>query len=69
MVASRYRCGRCTFDEHGPVLKEGVWKELHSPFLFLCLDCMEHLLGRRIVRDDLKKVPSNGYFGRWINDR
>lgn len=61
-----FRCDRCRSDIPGPVLLDNLWKRVGSP-RFMCLGCVEAILGRPIVRADLKPIPFNGYFGRWID--
>ena len=70
--AGRYDCHTCGSKTPGPQLRDPVWADIQStldaPTRFLCLPCMEAALGRRIVRADLKPVPINGHFGRWIEE-
>ena len=75
-MGGKYQCGVCKEEKYGPMLKDPLWELLaelsNLPGLnhrkHMCLECMDGVLGRPIVRADLEPVPFNGFFGRWIED-
>jgi len=75
---SKYACQCCGKDRLGPQVHDPLWRQMQAvlylrnpsyprPVRFLCITCMEFLIERSLVREDLQKVPLNGFFGRWID--
>lgn len=61
-------CQLCMNEGWGPMLTTELWRKIEpgplhpsqpSCRIFLCEDCMEHKLGRKITGGDLRDCPMN----------
>jgi hypothetical protein len=58
-------CDDCRYPlPAGPTLHDELWATIAQPDAFLCFDCTEKRLGRRLTQADLKVCPFNA---GWIS--
>jgi hypothetical protein len=57
-------CDDCWLPEAGPMLHDELWAAIAEPDAFLCFDCTERRLGRRLTQADLTACSFNA---GWID--
>jgi hypothetical protein len=64
-------CERCGLEYNADkcvILTDELWNQVscNKKFKFLCLDCIEEILGRRLVKEDLKPCNMNKIMSYYI---
>jgi hypothetical protein len=58
-------CDDCRLPEAGPMLRNDLWATIaETTYMFLCFDCIEKRLGRRLTQGHLTVCSFNA---GWIN--
>jgi len=59
-------CDICNMEHELFSVNDELWFENFNKNDFVCIDCFENKIGRKINKSDLKKVPVNEFLFRYM---